>query len=95
MYEAGGRPRHALPEDEKDEGEDIAAANAGMLLDFIEVMRTGVYVQARSSFAREVSELCVVPAVVVCHLRGTISVIYLPHPCQWKVLCLIRFKPLL
>lgn len=41
-------------EDEEDE-EEIAASNAGMLGDFTEVMKTGVFVRARSSFHAAVS----------------------------------------
>lgn len=64
VYEAGEQPRYVdmLPvgeEGDKEGGEEeeeiaAAAANASMLLDFVEVMKAGVFVQARSWFASEV-----------------------------------------
>ncbi|CAM9331498.1 unnamed protein product [Ectocarpus sp. 4 AP-2014] len=47
----GNLRRLALEEEEEEEEESIAAANTSMLLDFTEVMKAGVFVQARSSLA--------------------------------------------
>lgn len=41
--------------DEDDEEDESAASNASMLVDFTEVMKMGVFVQARSSFFAVVS----------------------------------------
>eukprot|EP00903_Cladosiphon_okamuranus_P008639 g8283.t1 len=52
VYEAG-MPRESEDEDvmdEDDEEDESAASNASMLADFTEVMKMGVFVQARSSF---------------------------------------------
>lgn len=75
MYEAEERSQDALSVDEGDKEEEIAAAaatdaNTSMLLDFVEVMKAGVFVQARSSFGREVSEWVVAMAAFGSFFRG-------------------------
>lgn len=57
-------------EDEEEDEEETGASNASMLVDFTEVMKMGVFVQARSSFHTAVSPLALLPSVSLCFVHA-------------------------
>lgn len=76
--------------DGEDEGEDegeTAASNTSMLVDFTEVMKVGVFVQARSSFYAAVSDSPLPISDTLCFVHALV-VIEQQHPLIYPDWCL-------